>query len=211
MSGLVAFDGSQALWFVSRRGSGLAVLVAVQPRDGARGGGPPGLRATALAADRVRRVAPDPGPVLGRLPGVARRHRHIGSIRFDRLARNGAAVRLPAYRTSAIALGTLAIDLGAAVMLTSLFRQRLGYRAWRAVHWLAYLSWPVAFAHSLTAGNDLGIWWVALTEWVSAAAVATAVVARMLPAVRRRIGPHGSRPMPRTSTPPVRARERIAR
>jgi sulfoxide reductase heme-binding subunit YedZ len=52
------------------------------------------------------------------------------------------------------------------------------------VHWLAYLAWPVAFVHSLTAGNDLGIWWVALIEWGCAAAVATAVLARILENVR---------------------------
>ncbi len=74
----------------------------------------------------------------------------------------------------AIGLGTLAVDLGGAVLLTSVLRQRLGQRAWRAVHWLAYLAWPAAFIHSLTAGNDLGIWWVALVEVGSAAAVAAA-------------------------------------
>jgi sulfoxide reductase heme-binding subunit YedZ len=47
------------------------------------------------------------------------------------------------------------------------------------VHWLAYLAWPAAFLHSLTAGNDLGIWWVALIEAGSAVAVATAVLARL--------------------------------
>jgi sulfoxide reductase heme-binding subunit YedZ len=52
------------------------------------------------------------------------------------------------------------------------------------VHWLAYLAWPVAFVHSVTAGNDLGIWWVALIEWGSAAAVATAILARLLAGVR---------------------------
>ena len=69
-----------------------------------------------------------------------------------------AATVLPftsGYRTLAIGLGTLAVDLGGAVLVTSLLRRRLGYRAWRAVHWLAYLAWPVAFVHSLTAGNDL--------------------------------------------------------
>ena len=84
------------------------------------------------------------------------------------------------YRTVAIGLGTLAVDLGGAVLLTSLFRRRLGFRAWRAVHWLAYLAWPVAFVHSLTAGNDLHLWWVALIECGSAALVATAVLARLL-------------------------------
>jgi hypothetical protein len=42
----------------------------------------------------------------------------------------------------------------------------------------------VAFVHSLTAGNDLGIWWVLVIEWGSAAAVATAVLARLIAAVR---------------------------
>ena len=86
------------------------------------------------------------------------------------------------YRTLAIGLGTLAVDLGGAVIITSLVR-RGGSRTWRAVHWLAYLAWPVAFVHSLTAGNDLGIWWVALIEWGCAAAVATAVLARILESI----------------------------
>ena len=98
-----------------------------------------------------------------------------------------AATVLPfasGYRTLAIGLGTLAVDLGGAVTITSLVRRRLGFRSWRAVHWLVYLAWPVAFVHSLTAGNDLGIWWVALIEWGCAAAVATAVLARILENVR---------------------------
>ena len=84
------------------------------------------------------------------------------------------------YRTLAIGLGALAVDLGGAVLVTSLIRRRLGYRAWRAVHWLAYLAWPAAFAHALTAGNDLRIWWAALVLWGCAAAVGTAVIARLL-------------------------------
>jgi hypothetical protein len=48
------------------------------------------------------------------------------------------------------------------------------------VHWLAYLAWPAAFAHAVAAGSDLRIWWVALVLWGCAAAVATAVIARLL-------------------------------
>src|ERR1035438_51735 len=77
------------------------------------------------------------------------------------------------YKAAALGLGTLAVDFGAAVILTSLFRHRLGFKAWRSVHWLAYLAWPVAFVHSLRAGNDLGIAWVYAVEWGSAASRAT--------------------------------------
>jgi len=58
------------------------------------------------------------------------------------------------------------------------------------VHWLAYLAWPAAFAHAVTAGNDLRIWWVAVVVWGCLAAVATAVLARLLSWLRRP-GPPG--------------------
>ena len=39
-------------------------------------------------------------------------------------------------------------------MLTSVGRIRLGYRAWRVVHWSGYACWPVAVAHGVGAGTD---------------------------------------------------------
>ena len=84
------------------------------------------------------------------------------------------------YRSLALSLGAAAVDLGAAVLVTSLVRRRLGHRWWRAVHWLAYASWPLAFMHSLSAGNDMGIWWVAALIWGSGSAVALAIVDRIL-------------------------------
>ena len=88
------------------------------------------------------------------------------------------------YRPLALGLGTLAVDLGAAVMLTSLARRRLGHQVWRAVHWLAYLSWPLAFLHSLRAGGDMKVWWVAALVWGSASAVAVAIASRFVVATR---------------------------
>jgi methionine sulfoxide reductase heme-binding subunit len=88
------------------------------------------------------------------------------------------------YRAVAVGLGTLAVDVGAAVLVTSLLRARLGWRSWRAVHWLAYLALPAAFLHAWTAGGDLGIWWVTATLWASAGAVAVAAVTRVLDRIR---------------------------
>jgi len=94
---------------------------------------------------------------------------HVATAIADPYVRIGwAATVLPLaspYRTLAIGLGALAVDLGGTVLVTSLVRRRLGYRAWRAVHWLAYLAWPAAFAHAVTAGSELRIWWAALVPW----------------------------------------------
>lgn len=100
------------------------------------------------------------------------------------------------YRSVALGLGALAADLAAAVLVTSLARRHLGHHSWRIVHWLAYLAWPAAFVHSLTAGTDMGIWWVAMTECASGALVATAVGVRLMAAVDSRRGvTHGARMM----------------
>jgi len=93
------------------------------------------------------------------------------------------------YRPLALGLGTLAVDLGAAVLTTSLVRRHIGHRFWQGVHWLAYLSWPFAFMHSLSAGGDMGIWWVAALVWGSASAVGIAVGARALAALQGSGGP----------------------
>jgi methionine sulfoxide reductase heme-binding subunit len=60
-----------------------------------------------------------------------------------------------AYEPFWLGLGAVSIDLMAALILTSLLRRFIGRRTWRAVHWLAYASWPVAVAHSIGSSNDL--------------------------------------------------------
>ncbi len=65
-----------------------------------------------------------------------------------------------AYRPLWMGLGTVGLDLMVAIVVTSLLRHRLGRRAWRAVHWLAYLSWPVAVAHTVGTGTDRATWWL---------------------------------------------------
>lgn len=58
------------------------------------------------------------------------------------------------YRPLWQGLGTVALDLMAAIVVTSLLRHRLGARVWRAVHWLTYLCWPMALPHGLGTGSD---------------------------------------------------------
>lgn len=64
------------------------------------------------------------------------------------------------YKTGWLSLGAVALDLFVALAVTSLVRDRLGYRTWRRLHWLAYACWPVAVAHGLGIGTDRSVTWV---------------------------------------------------
>jgi hypothetical protein len=87
---------------------------------------------------------------------------------------------LSPYRPVWLGLGTVAFDLLLALVATSLLRARIGLRGWRAVHWLAYLSWPVALMHGLGTGTDGKSGWLLLLTVVCAVAVAVAVLLRVL-------------------------------
>lgn len=69
------------------------------------------------------------------------------------------------YRSFWLGLGTLAGDLMIAVVVTSLLRPRIGYRVWRAVHWLSYAVWPIALIHGIGTGiTDDSVLWVLLCD-----------------------------------------------
>ena len=84
-----------------------------------------------------------------------------------------------AYRPLWVGFGALAFDLLLALVITSLARARLGYRAWRAVHWLAYACWPVALLHGLGSGSDIRGGFAFVLSLACAAAVVVAVLARL--------------------------------
>jgi predicted ferric reductase len=65
------------------------------------------------------------------------------------------------YKRFWLGLGAVALDLLIALIVTSLTRMRLGHRAWRLVHWCAYVCWPVAVAHGVGTGTDARSTWVA--------------------------------------------------
>jgi methionine sulfoxide reductase heme-binding subunit len=99
---------------------------------------------------------------------------HIGTAVLDSYSHVPlAAVLVPFashWRPFWVGLGTLALDLLAAVVVTSLLRKRMKYRSWRAIHWAAYAAWPIAYLHGLGAGSD------AATAWLLAVDVACLMI-----------------------------------
>jgi methionine sulfoxide reductase heme-binding subunit len=82
------------------------------------------------------------------------------------------------YRPLDVAFGVISVYLVLAVLLTSLIRDRLSQRTWRAVHWLAYAAWPMAVSHSVTAGSDAFAPWMLAIVATCCAAVGGLLVWR---------------------------------
>ena len=88
------------------------------------------------------------------------------------------------YERIWLSLGAISLDLMIALIVTSLLRRHLSRRAWRTVHLLAYLSWPVAWLHSFYASGDLQHGILFFLALICAIAVVGAIVWRLAAAAR---------------------------
>jgi hypothetical protein len=174
----VLATSSRALWY-STRGTGIISLVLL-------------TASVALGVSEVVRFATRGWPrfVLAAL------HRNVALLATafvaahvaTALADSYAPIRIVdvvvpfigSYRPLWLGLGAVAFDLLVALIVTSLLRERLGHRAWRAVHWAAYVCWPMALLHGLGTGSDTRYRW--------AVAVNVACIAAVLAAALFRIG-----------------------
>jgi sulfoxide reductase heme-binding subunit YedZ len=174
---MLAVVDSQILWYVSR-GTGLVlmvlltavVLLGIAVR--ANWGGLRGQRFVVEGVHRNLSIVALALLVVHVVTAIADPFVHIGWL--------ASIVPFTSpYRTVWIALGTLSVDVLAVVVVTSLLRRHLRYRAWRFVHWFAYLAWPLAFVHSLYSGDDTRIGAVALVYWACLGLVVAGVALRL--------------------------------
>jgi sulfoxide reductase heme-binding subunit YedZ len=167
---------SDALWYFAR-GSGVVSLImltlVVALGVGARSG-QPAFGLPRFAVNLIHRNAA--------LLSVVFIAGHVITLLFDSYA-NLRVIDLVVpfignYSPFWQGLGTVALDLILAIVVTSLLRHRIGARAWRTVHWAGYLCWPIALAHGLGAGSDAGTWWLWAISLACLALVVAAVVWR---------------------------------
>jgi sulfoxide reductase heme-binding subunit YedZ len=99
-----------------------------------------------------------------------------------------AAIVIPftsSYGRLWVGVGAISLDLMLAVFVSSLLRARMRPGSWRAIHWLAYLSWPVALAHTFGMGTDAGESWVIALGAGCVLAVAVALSWRLRQSARQ--------------------------
>jgi methionine sulfoxide reductase heme-binding subunit len=180
----VGVTASTALWYASRA-TGVVALVL--------------LTLVLLLGIMVNRRRPLPGlprfatPSLHRslsLLAVAFIAVHVLTAIADPYVTIGVlAVVIPfssPYKPFWLGLGAISLDLVIALIGTSLLRARIGRRAWRATHWLAYACWPIALAHSLGSSTDLRSGWLLWMAVSCMVAVASAVSWRAASALSAR-------------------------
>jgi methionine sulfoxide reductase heme-binding subunit len=92
---------------------------------------------------------------------------------------------LSAYHPLQLGLGTLALDLLAVVVVTSLARRRLGHRTWFGLHLLAYVAWGLGVVHGFLIGTDARTVWGLAVTGLSVGVVAVAGLVRLLPSRAR--------------------------
>lgn len=109
---------------------------------------------------------------------------HIATSVLDPFAELGIEAAIvpfaSSYRPLWVGLGVLSMDIGIAVLATSLLKARLGQRAWRTVHWLAYAAWPLAILHTIGSGSDAGATWMFAIDVACIGSVCLALTWRIL-------------------------------
>jgi methionine sulfoxide reductase heme-binding subunit len=187
MSGALAAAGPSAYWYLTRSSGAVALLlltfaVALGVLDVRRWHRPQWPR---FLVDSLHRSA----SLLAMVFLVI----HILTAVLDSYAPISLADALipfaGSYRPFWLGLGAVAFDLLLAVTITSLLRQRVGYHGWRAIHWLAYASWPVALLHGFGTGSDANQGWLLIGSLACLAVVLAAALGRVVsgwPENRRR-------------------------
>jgi len=107
---------------------------------------------------------------------------HVYALLLDRYAHVSIATLVvpgaTSYRPFWVALGTIALELLAAVALANLLRKRIGHMRWRRVHYLTFGVWIASTAHGVGAGTDGTAGWLRFLYLTSIGSVALAVIWR---------------------------------
>lgn len=109
---------------------------------------------------------------------------HVGAAVLDKYSHIGLKdVFIPfmaQYRPIWVGLGAIAIDLGLAVVITSLLRVKMGYKSWKLVHWASYPIFGLSIIHGLGTGSDSSMLFAKVIYLLIGLSLVAAILIRLL-------------------------------
>ncbi len=109
---------------------------------------------------------------------------HVGAAVADKYSFIGLKdVFIPfmaTYRPIWVGIGAIAVDLGIAVVVTSLLRVKMGYRSWKIIHWISYPIFALSVIHGLGSGSDSALWFSKFIYVAVGGFLMLAIIARLL-------------------------------
>lgn len=109
---------------------------------------------------------------------------HAAALTLDRTVHmSPVSLLVPgtsSYRPLPVALGVVACELTALIVVSFSARRRIGMKNWRRLHWLTYLVFLAATVHGVAAGTDSSRPWAIDLYLGAVGAVAFATAWRAL-------------------------------
>lgn len=134
---------------------------------------------------------------------------HVASTVADSYVPTGVlSVFVPltsSYRRVAIGVGAVALDLIAAVWISSLLKARIANNSWRFIHWFSWLGFATAIVHAYLSGTDARHGWGLALVGACAAVGVGAAVWRFLGRPTRAAGRTALSPLTSGTSIPARA------
>ncbi len=171
-------DGDTILWVLGR-GTGAAATVALSMAVMSGVALRPGFL-QCFTHNRGLRAVHDAASLIWLPLGAI----HVVALLLDSQAKLAPVdVVIPfiaSYGVVAIGLGTVSLDLFAAVMVTSWMRDRMSLRVWLWIHRSSYVAFAAVFAHTLLSGSDFTNPLLSVIAWLTLFALCAGLGMRLL-------------------------------
>jgi sulfoxide reductase heme-binding subunit YedZ len=85
-----------------------------------------------------------------------------------------------------VGLGIIAIYGALALVLSSEFRNRIGVKAWRKLHYMSFVMYLLFLGHGILSGTDSKEWWMISTYTTSGVIVFSLTIVRIVASIKQR-------------------------
>ena len=100
------------------------------------------------------------------------------------------------FKPVLVGLGQVGFYVWLLVALSFYVRGRIGAKAWRAIHYISFISYCVALYHGISSGTDTKLVWAQAYYWVSGASLLFMLIYRITVTIAAKFSKPAARPVP---------------